>query len=130
MKAGCPDLTDSSADRDADIAKASVAAGRIINMRSRDQQDGRLVSLDVGNIGDNDMGVKIHFQNVWFRYPTRDVPILNGLDLTVCALCFCSPSPLTDERSDHVIDRKGAICGNCWSVRYGFTCAAGLSDAH
>jgi ABC-type multidrug transport system fused ATPase/permease subunit len=52
-------------------------------MRSQDQADGKLVSLDVGDIGDDDMGVKIQFQNVWFRYPTRDVPILNGLDLTV-----------------------------------------------
>jgi ABC-type multidrug transport system fused ATPase/permease subunit len=52
-------------------------------MRSQDQADGKLVSLDVGDIGDDDNGVKIQFQNVWFRYPTRDVPILNGLDLTV-----------------------------------------------
>ncbi|AEO64474.1 uncharacterized protein THITE_2040380 [Thermothielavioides terrestris NRRL 8126] len=65
------------------IAKASVAAGRIINMRNQDQVDGKLVSLDVGDIGDDDMGVKIQFQNVWFRYPTRDVPILNGLSLTI-----------------------------------------------
>ncbi len=66
-----------------DIAKASVAASRIIDMRSRDHLDGKLISLDVGNLGDGDMGVKIHFQNVWFKYPTRDVPILNGLNLTV-----------------------------------------------
>ncbi|KAK4153850.1 P-loop containing nucleoside triphosphate hydrolase protein [Chaetomidium leptoderma] len=65
------------------IAKASVAAGRIIDMRSQDRADGRLISLDVGNIGDGDMGVKIQFQNVWFKYPTRDVPILNGLNLTI-----------------------------------------------
>jgi ABC-type multidrug transport system fused ATPase/permease subunit len=66
-----------------DIAKASVAASRIIDMRSKDHLDGKLISLDVGNIGDGDMGVKINFQNVWFKYPTRDVPILNGLSLTV-----------------------------------------------
>ncbi|KAG7286419.1 hypothetical protein NEMBOFW57_008729 [Staphylotrichum longicolle] len=64
------------------IAKASVAAGQIIDMRGKDQVDGKLISLDNGNIGENDMGVKIQFQNVWFRYPTRDVPILNGLNLT------------------------------------------------
>ena len=52
-------------------------------MRKQDHSDGRLVSLDLGNIGDNDKGIKIQFQNVWFRYPTRDVPILNGLNLTV-----------------------------------------------
>ncbi|KAM7185763.1 ABC transporter-like protein [Rhypophila sp. PSN 637] len=65
------------------IAKASVAANRIIDMRAKDRVDGKLMSLDFGNIGDNDMGVKIQFQNVWFRYPTRDVPILNGLSLTI-----------------------------------------------
>ena len=33
-------------------------------------------------------GVRIDFQNVWFRYPTRDAPVLNGLDLTVrCSRC-------------------------------------------
>ncbi|KAK0743062.1 P-loop containing nucleoside triphosphate hydrolase protein [Schizothecium vesticola] len=65
------------------IAKASVAAERIIEMRERDHYDGKLLSLDYGNLGENDMGVKVHFQNVWFRYPTRDVPILNGLNLTI-----------------------------------------------
>ncbi|KAH8899843.1 P-loop containing nucleoside triphosphate hydrolase protein [Thozetella sp. PMI_491] len=65
------------------IAKASVAANRILDMRSKDHPDGRLISLDLGDIGDNDKGVKIQFQNVWFRYPTRDVPILNGLNLTI-----------------------------------------------
>jgi len=67
----------------ADIAKASVAAGRIIDMRGRDHYDGKLISLDSGNLGENDKGVKIQFNNVWFRYPTRDAPILNGLTLTV-----------------------------------------------
>jgi ABC-type multidrug transport system fused ATPase/permease subunit len=66
-----------------DIAKASLSANRIIGMRGTDQVDGKLISLDVGNIGEEDMGVKVQFQNVWFRYPTRDVPILNGLSLTV-----------------------------------------------
>lgn len=66
-----------------DIAKASVAADRILNMRRKDHSDSNLVSLDVGNIGDSDQGVKIEFCNVWFKYPTRDVPVLNGLDLTV-----------------------------------------------
>ncbi|KAK0644568.1 P-loop containing nucleoside triphosphate hydrolase protein [Cercophora newfieldiana] len=65
------------------IAKASVAAGRIIEMRGRDHYDGKLVSLDSGNLGENDMGVKIQFHSVWFRYPTRDAPILNGLTLTI-----------------------------------------------
>lgn len=52
-------------------------------MRRADQADGRLISLDLGNLGEDDQGVKVEFQNVWFKYPTRDVPILKGLDLTV-----------------------------------------------
>jgi ATP-binding cassette, subfamily B (MDR/TAP), member 1 len=52
-------------------------------MRGRDHYDGKLISLDSGNLGENDMGVKIQFHSVWFRYPTRDAPILNGLTLTV-----------------------------------------------
>jgi hypothetical protein len=67
-----------------DIARATVAANRIIDMRARDHVDGRLKSLDFGNLGDNDKGVKIQLHNIWFRYPTRDVPILNGLDMTAC----------------------------------------------
>ncbi|KAK0616812.1 P-loop containing nucleoside triphosphate hydrolase protein [Immersiella caudata] len=65
------------------IAKASVAASRIIDMRGRDHYDGKLISLDSGNLGENDMGVRIQFHSVWFRYPTRDTPILNGLTLTI-----------------------------------------------
>ncbi|KAJ9142373.1 p-loop containing nucleoside triphosphate hydrolase [Pleurostoma richardsiae] len=65
------------------IAQASVAAHRIIDMRQHDQVDGRLISLDFGNLGEDDKGVRIEFSNVWFRYPTRDIPVLTGLDLTI-----------------------------------------------
>ncbi|KAK1754270.1 ABC transporter-like protein [Echria macrotheca] len=65
------------------IAKATVAANRIVEMRGKDHYDGKLISLDTGNLGEDDGGVKVQFQNVWFRYPTRDVPVLNGLSLTI-----------------------------------------------
>ena len=52
-------------------------------MRKNEHADGKLVSLDVGDIGAEDKGVKIEFRNVYFRYPTRDVPVLNGLNITV-----------------------------------------------
>jgi len=54
-------------------------------MRGRDHYNGKLISLDLGDLGDDDMGVRIQFQNVWFRYPTRDVPVLNGLNINVSA---------------------------------------------
>ncbi|ERT01099.1 hypothetical protein HMPREF1624_02338 [Sporothrix schenckii ATCC 58251] len=65
------------------IAQASAAANRIIDLRHTDDADGRLVSLDNGDLGDDDQGVKIEFRNVWFRYPTRDAPVLNGLNMTI-----------------------------------------------
>ncbi|KAL1843116.1 hypothetical protein VTJ49DRAFT_3063 [Mycothermus thermophilus] len=65
------------------IAKASVAAGRIIGMRGTDQVKGSRGSLEDRGLGDGDMGVGIQFQDVWFRYPTRDVPVLRGLSLEI-----------------------------------------------
>ncbi|KAL8314910.1 hypothetical protein RB593_008482 [Gaeumannomyces tritici] len=65
------------------IAQASVAANRIVDLRTKDNSDGGLISLDRGDLGDDDMGVKIEFKNVWFRYPTRDVPVLSGLNMTI-----------------------------------------------
>lgn len=66
-----------------DIAQASAAANRILDLRHTDDADGRLVSLDIGDLGAEDQGVKIEFKDVWFRYPTRDAPVLNGLNMTV-----------------------------------------------
>jgi ATP-binding cassette subfamily B (MDR/TAP) protein 1 len=37
--------------------------------------------LETGEKGPQ--GVKIEFKDVFFRYPTRDVPVLNGLNMTV-----------------------------------------------
>lgn len=45
-----------------------------------------MISLDSGNLGDEDMGVKVEFRDVWFNYPTRDVSILKGLNIAVS--CF------------------------------------------
>ncbi len=70
-----------------------MAANRIIDLRKKEYTDGRLTSLDVGDLGNQDGGVRIEFRNVWFRYPTRDVPILNGLNisvsLSVCLVLVC-----------------------------------------
>lgn len=66
-----------------DIAKATVAANRIIDMRTDDHVDGVLTSSDDSSLTNSEKGVKLELENVWFRYPTRDVPILNGLDMTV-----------------------------------------------
>uniref|UniRef100_L7JCX2 Spermidine/putrescine import ATP-binding protein potA n=1 Tax=Pyricularia oryzae (strain P131) TaxID=1143193 RepID=L7JCX2_PYRO1 len=65
------------------IAQATVAANRIVDLRSTKDDDSQLSSLVRGDLGQGDKGVKLEFNNVWFRYPTRDAPVLNGLDLTV-----------------------------------------------
>ncbi|KAH8845293.1 hypothetical protein MCOR01_002538 [Pyricularia oryzae] len=65
------------------IAQATVAANRIVDLRSTKDDDSQLSSLVRGDLGQGDKGVKLEFKNVWFRYPTRDAPVLNGLDLTV-----------------------------------------------
>ena len=51
-------------------------------MRKTESIEGRCLPLVFDDEKDED-GVKIDLQNVWFRYPTRDVPVLNGLNLTV-----------------------------------------------
>ncbi|KAI5865391.1 P-loop containing nucleoside triphosphate hydrolase protein [Durotheca rogersii] len=66
------------------IAEATAAANRIQAMRSRAESEEQGIT-PTGGITDEDKraGVKIELQDVWFRYPTRDVPILNGLNMTI-----------------------------------------------
>ena len=66
-----------------DIAKATVAADRILEMRTKGQKSETPTPSHRDSVGNNDGGVRVEFRNVRFRYPTRDVPVLNGLDLTV-----------------------------------------------
>ncbi|KAI1183088.1 ABC transporter-like protein [Nemania serpens] len=65
------------------IAQAAAAANRIQEMRVRDRTGTTGIALDLNNIDDNDRGVKIELRDVWFRYPTRDVPVLNSLNMTI-----------------------------------------------
>ncbi|KAL0467728.1 ABC transporter-like protein [Neurospora intermedia] len=65
------------------IAKANVAVDRILEMRVKGQENTTRTPLDRGSMGDKDSGVRVEFRDVRFRYPTRNVPVLNGLDITV-----------------------------------------------
>jgi ATP-binding cassette subfamily B (MDR/TAP) protein 1 len=61
------------------MAQASQAANRILSFRIRaDNKKG-----EEFDIKDAEGGVKIELKDVWFRYPTRDVGIFQGLNLTV-----------------------------------------------
>ena len=71
-----------------DIAQAMAAAKRIRNMRP--QEDGETFSslidmedIEVDEKESGGRGVKIELKNVSFKYPTRDVPVLNGINMTV-----------------------------------------------
>jgi ABC-type bacteriocin/lantibiotic exporter with double-glycine peptidase domain len=67
-------------DRRADIAQASAAANRILSFRGKPENDGEEVPLAIWN---SQGGVEVKFEDIWFQYPTRDVPVLSGLNLTV-----------------------------------------------
>ncbi|KAF7879083.1 hypothetical protein EAF04_000283 [Stromatinia cepivora] len=61
------------------IAQATAAANRILNFRVPVGVAGKSASK-IQNI---EGGVKIELKDVWFKYPTRDVPIFTGLNITI-----------------------------------------------
>ncbi|KAI0001393.1 P-loop containing nucleoside triphosphate hydrolase protein [Xylariaceae sp. FL0662B] len=65
------------------IAQATAAANRIQATRAQAKRDGPGITLDRDTLGDDGNGVKIELQDVWFKYPTRNVPVLNGLSMTI-----------------------------------------------
>jgi ATP-binding cassette, subfamily B (MDR/TAP), member 1 len=54
-------------------------------MRRKDNSSSKNLPMTatVGEDAEKEDGVKLEFHNVFFRYPTRDAPVLNGLNLTV-----------------------------------------------
>ncbi|KAK7994013.1 hypothetical protein PG989_007394 [Apiospora arundinis] len=65
------------------IAQANVAANRIQAMRIKEKDEDSGIPLNQDAIMDDPEGVRLDLQNVWFRYPTRDVPVLCGLNMTI-----------------------------------------------
>jgi ATP-binding cassette subfamily B (MDR/TAP) protein 1 len=61
-------------------AQASAAANRMLSLRESPNLD---VNPKLTSIPDTDGGVKIELKDVQFKYPTRDVSIFNGLNLTI-----------------------------------------------
>lgn len=86
---------------------ASVAAGRIIGMRGSGQGDNKPESLDNEKRDDDDMGMSIQFQDVWFRYPTRDTPVLRDLSLEV-RIAFMS-----------ILSLRTCLTDNCDQIKKG-----------
>ncbi|KAB8302301.1 hypothetical protein EYC80_005737 [Monilinia laxa] len=61
------------------MAQASAAANRILSLRA----PSGAAEESVSKIQNIDGGVKIQLKDVWFKYPTRDVPIFTGLNVTI-----------------------------------------------
>ncbi|KAK0745952.1 P-loop containing nucleoside triphosphate hydrolase protein [Schizothecium vesticola] len=68
-------------------AQASAAANRILEARASRTRDS--ASTDA-RIPDTDQGVRIELRDVHFKYPTRDVSIFKGLNLTIEAGQFAA----------------------------------------
>jgi ATP-binding cassette, subfamily B (MDR/TAP), member 1 len=75
------------------MAQATSAAKRIRAMRPEHDRNANTLSLEESSqwtlpelfFEDEKAirGPKIELKNVWFKYPTRDVPVLRGLNMTV-----------------------------------------------
>ena len=55
-------------------------------MRPLDEVESGETPLDLSSLEDDEKGhrgVKIELKNVCFKYPTRDVPVLDNLNMTV-----------------------------------------------
>jgi ATP-binding cassette subfamily B (MDR/TAP) protein 1 len=61
------------------MAQASAAANRILSFRVRDKETHK----EGSELQDVQGGVKIELRDLWFKYPTRDIPIFTGLNLQI-----------------------------------------------
>jgi ATP-binding cassette, subfamily B (MDR/TAP), member 1 len=61
------------------VAQVSAAANRILSFRERPTETGKAAQW----LQDGNGGVQIDLKDVWFKYPTRDIPIFTALNLTV-----------------------------------------------
>jgi ATP-binding cassette subfamily B (MDR/TAP) protein 1 len=62
------------------IAQASAAANRILSLRETQNQ---IAAQPITEILEGSGGVSIDFQDVYFTYPTRDIPIFAGLNMNI-----------------------------------------------
>ena len=69
------------------MAQATAAANRIISLRPSTKTD----AVDpTGLITDTEGGIRIEIKNAYFKYPSRDVPVFRGLNLTVRCILWIS----------------------------------------
>lgn len=68
------------------IAQAFAAATRIREMRRSDVHSGEAFLIEDDDEEENEkspQGAKIELRNISFQYPTRDVPVLRNLNITI-----------------------------------------------
>ncbi|KAI0486342.1 P-loop containing nucleoside triphosphate hydrolase protein [Xylaria cf. heliscus] len=61
-------------------AQATAAANRILSIR---ESRNRAAGSQTGKIPDADGGIKIELKDVHFRYPTRNVSVFKGINITI-----------------------------------------------
>ena len=61
------------------MAQAAAAANRILSYRIRNEENNYATSELQGTLG----GIEIELKDVWFKYPTRDIPIFTGLNIKI-----------------------------------------------
>ena len=66
-----------------DIASAFAAANRVRNMRPSIEDDTTSIAEELPLDSEKALGVTIEFSNVSFKYPTRDVAVLEQLNMSV-----------------------------------------------
>jgi ABC-type multidrug transport system fused ATPase/permease subunit len=61
-------------------AQAAAASDRIINMRTNRNTDKTAETEEIPDVGG---GIKIELEDVYFKYPTRNVSVFKGLNLSI-----------------------------------------------
>src|SRR2546423_4143563 len=64
------------------MAQASAAANRILSLRNWNETSQKPTLIDIPGNGSQG-GAEIVFTDVHFKYPTRDIPIFAGLNMTI-----------------------------------------------
>ena len=66
-----------------DAVAAFAAANRICAMRPESENETAIPSKELDIDAEKSDGIKVELEEVYFRYPTREVPVLKGLSMAV-----------------------------------------------
>jgi len=66
-----------------DVVAAFAAANRIWAMRPESENETAVPSRELDIDAEKSDGIKVELEEVYFRYPTRDAPVLKGFSMAV-----------------------------------------------